>query len=344
MKLPRINAEIQRDSSFNTSVLDADQNILVIGGYTGEYAMCRLDDSIHAKHVEGRVTDLSGIITNHVFLHQSRTNGTPLAIFSSNDDSVRWMDCETQKFIQKANYQYPINCIAASPDSRLHVNVGDNSEVLITNAETGEILQKLPGHHDYGFACAWSEDGYTVATGNQDRQVNIYDARNWKSPLTILAATQAGVRSLRFSPLGSGRRVLVAAEPSDYVHIIDAVTCASEQTVDFFGEIAGTTFTPDGSELFIANADPHVGGLMQLERWGNRSGRGMVPKDRFAATHQYDDEPVSLGLNWEGRVRRERERGWQWDWEWDWDGKGDTKERDYWRPGRRFKTNSIWSA
>ena len=49
-----------------------------------------------------------------------------------------------------------------------------------------------------------------------------------------IAAEMAGVRKLKFSPLGSGKRVLVAAEPADFVSIIDAATFSSKQTLSFF--------------------------------------------------------------------------------------------------------------
>ncbi|KAA8576304.1 hypothetical protein EYC84_006443 [Monilinia fructicola] len=137
---------------------------------------------------------------------------------------------------------------------------------MICNSDTGELLQELDGHLDYGFACDWSDDGWTVATGNQDMQVKIWDARYWNRPVTSIAADMAGVRKLKFSPLGSGRPVLVAAEPADYVNIINAETFDSKQTLSFFGEIGGFDFTNDGQELIVANCDSSRGGIFEFER------------------------------------------------------------------------------
>ncbi len=117
----------------------------------------------------------------------------------------------------------------------------------------------MDGHRDYGFACDWADDGWTVATGNQDMQVKIWDARKWTSsqglaqPVATIAAEMAGVRKLKFSPLGSGRRVLLAAEPADIVSVIDAETFTSKQTLSFFGEIGGIDFTNGGCDLLVAN-------------------------------------------------------------------------------------------
>jgi len=130
----------------------------------------------------------------------------------------------------------------------------------------------LDGHRDYGFACDWADDGWTVATGNQDMQVKIWDARKWTSssglaqPIATIAAEMAGVRKLKFSPLGSGKKVLLAAEPADTISVIDAETFTSKQTLSFFGEIGGVDFTNGGRDLIVANCDNMRGGIMEFER------------------------------------------------------------------------------
>jgi len=152
--------------------------------------------------------------------------------------------------------------------------VGDDPNVLIVNADTGEILQELTGHGDYGFACDWSDDGWTVATGFQDKAIKIWDARKWcnssgvSTALCTIRAEMAGVRGLRFSPRGSGKPILVAAEEADYINLIDAQTFSSKQTIDVFSEVGGIDFTNDGQDLNVLCCDPHRGGVLQLERCG----------------------------------------------------------------------------
>ena len=150
-----------------------------------------------------------------------------------------------------------------------------------------------------GFACDWADDGWTVATGNQDLQVKIWDARKWTTsqglacPVATVAAEMAGVRKLKFSPLGSGKKVLVAAEPADIVSIIDAETFASKQMLSFFGEIGGVDFTNDGQDLIIANCDNMRGGIMEFERC-NLASEGL---------HRVDEhEDYSAGRNRQERT------------------------------------------
>lgn len=259
--------------NINISTLAAGRGLLVAGGFNGEYALTRLAADHGTQHTEGLVTDHYNSITNHISIHPSRTSPA-LVAFASNDAGFRLLDPTTNTIITNTTFPYPINASATSPDARLRVLVGDTPSVIIADAASGNILHSLEGHSDYGFAAAWADDGWSVATGNQDMQTLIWDARMWTkrsgaaNPVTSIAAEMAGVRSLHFSPVGSGKRVLVAAEPADVLSVIDAETYESRQVLDFFGEIGGVAFTPEGSELFVANVDGGRGGVMAYERCG----------------------------------------------------------------------------
>ncbi|KAK2628046.1 hypothetical protein QTJ16_002692 [Diplocarpon rosae] len=261
-------------TGIQVSSLAVGHNILVAGGFAGEYALVNLKAQKDIKHTEGLVTENLNSITNHVEVHSARRSHSPLAAFASNDNFMRILDISSNTFIAEHKYDHAINCTAVSPDQRLRVLVGDTRQVMICNAESGEVLQSLDGHRDYGFSCDWADDGWTVATGNQDMQVKIWDARKWTNsqgtglPLATISADMAGVRKLKFSPLGSGKRVLVAAEPADIISVIDGESFSSKQTLSFFGEIGGVDFTNDGQDLLVANCDETRGGLMQYERCG----------------------------------------------------------------------------
>lgn len=254
-------------SPVKITTMTARHGVCIAGGFSGEYAMKSLDAPFESKPITGTVTLNDNGITNHVDAHLGRNSGSPVAVFSSNDNKLRILDCYRNSFIGEQNFDWPINCSATSPDGRLRVVVGDHKDVMIVDADSGNILRTLEGHHDYGFSCAWSDDGYSIATGNQDKTVRIYDARNFSRSITQIGTTIAGVRTLRFSENGCGRRVLACPEPADYVNVVDAVTWNGMQKFEFFGEIAGVEFSPKGGEMFVANADMHVGGLMEFERW-----------------------------------------------------------------------------
>lgn len=284
----KVSLKSKETPNFQVSTLAADHGILVAGGFFGEYCFRRLSSEAGGEVQEGTITTDNSGITNHVQLHLSRTSSNPRAAFASNDNGFRVLDIETEKFVSETRFPRPINCSAISPDGRLRVMVGDQKEVLIAKAEADgqpEILKMLSGHGDFGFACDWADDGWTVATGFQDKSVKIWDARRWTDgrgkaqPVCTLGSEIAGVRSLRFSPLGSGKRVLVAAEEADFVNIYDARTFQSKQTFDFFGEIGGVSFANEGQDLHILCCDRARGGLFQLERCGLGAERSHDPED-----------------------------------------------------------------
>ncbi|TYJ15484.1 hypothetical protein E1A91_A10G186100v1 [Gossypium mustelinum] len=57
------------------------------------------------------------------------------------------------------------------------------------------------------------------------------------------------------------------AEPADFVHVFDTksgyVKC---QEIDFFGEVAGISFSPDTESLFVGVADRTYGSLLEFNR------------------------------------------------------------------------------
>lgn len=294
------------------SSLDANQGILMAGTFNGEYCLRNLDSPDPRSVSTGIITTSPNGITNHLQIHTSRRSTGPVAAMASNDERFRVMDIETETFLWEKSYPVPLNCTAVSPDRRLRVMVGDSCNVLITNAETGEIQQELTGHRDYGFSCDWSDDGWTVATGNQDRTIQIWDARRWcnsngvSTPVCIIRSEMAGVRSLHFSPGGSGKRVLAAAEEADFINVIDAQTFRTKQTFDVVGEIGGIGFTNGGEELHAMCCDWVRGGLLQFERNGSRPEPYLDSLwQRGPTSYAWRNEPYDKQDEWSGyRLRR----------------------------------------
>lgn len=297
------------------STLTAKNGVLIAGGLNGEYAMKSLTSTPGSPFTSGMVTLISyQSSTNHVHTYLDRRSGLPQAVFSSNDNHTHTLDCSTNKFISHHNHVKAINCAATSPDTRLRLLVRDAKHPLIVEADTGRRIGQLSGHDDFGFACDWSDDGIHMATGAQDGLVQIYDmrswhkplqtltpnlirgkSRSWRKPIQTLASELGGVRTLAFSPLGSGPPVLVMAESADYVHVVDGVGFDKKQTIGFFGEVAGLGFEPEGERFWVGIADPDIGGLMEFER--NRGGKFKGRGNRW-------------GSRWDEEVEGTRGGGW----------------------------------
>ncbi|ERT02200.1 hypothetical protein HMPREF1624_00498 [Sporothrix schenckii ATCC 58251] len=317
------------DTYIQISTIAAEQGVLVSGGFNGEYCTKNIDseyagESNSGAGGSGTFSNLGSGISNHIQIHSARRSGGPVAALSSNDSHLRVMDLATQSILSDDFFSFPVNCTAVSPDRRMRVVVGDSNDAYIVAAEQQrhmkdangtskpDVLQKLEGHADFGFACAWADDGYTIATGNQDRAIKIWDARKTSTasgvwtPIGTLRTTMAGVRSLHFSPAGSGKRVLVAAEEADILHIIDAQTFDKRQAFDVFGELAGLSFSENGQDLFTLCTDPTRGGILHFQRDGVLS-----------AASTFDETPIAIlpgisDFDWpdrRGRPYQQRSRG-----------------------------------
>lgn len=236
-------------------------NVLIAGGFEGEYAMMKLDSE--DPHTEGFVThDRNGLVTHiHSFAH--KTSGSLQAGFCSNDNRFRVMDVSSQRFTSSFDYDTSINCAVTAPDGRLRALVGDSADALITDAATGEELVSLAGHDDNIFACAWSPDQRFVATGSADGKVLLWEPRNWSRPLACMPSVVTCARSLHFTADSAS---LIAAENEDVVSIFDTRDWTGRQDIRFFGTIAGVALLDGGDELVIGNGDRTVGGLMTFQR------------------------------------------------------------------------------
>jgi len=148
------------------STLACGHDISAIGGYNGEYAIIPLDQN---RRRSMRIGSLAGqhYITNHVDIITPRQGGVSV-IWANNDWKIREQNVETGQFVRVHNLKWPINATATSPDGRIRAAVGDAKEVVLMDAQRGDIIKELHGHNHWSFAVDWKNDGYTFVTGNQD--------------------------------------------------------------------------------------------------------------------------------------------------------------------------------
>ena len=287
------NAESAFQGPVKISTMKTAVGVSIAGGFFGEYAVRAM--GTENKGVEGYVTKDPNGITNHIDIIPSRTNRSPIGIFASNDRHVRTLDCETNTFLTDHELTHAVNCTSTSPDGRLRIVVGDSPDAWVVEAETGRPVYPLRGHSDFGFACAWSPDMMQVATSNQDKSAIIWDARTWRM-LEKIESDVAGYRSLRFSPVGGGPRTLLLCEPADRIVIVNAQTYRSRQVHDFFGEVGGADYSPDGSTIWAANTDERFGGFMEYDRrqWGQQYGLQQSPNEWVKEADLDEDERCIL--------------------------------------------------
>ncbi|WVZ92348.1 hypothetical protein U9M48_038421 [Paspalum notatum var. saurae] len=243
------------------STLAVKNNLLVTGGFHGEI-ICKFLDRQGISYCCKSTHDENGI-TNSLEIFE-KPSGSLHFLASNNDCGVRDFDMEKFQICNHFRFVWPVNHISLSPDGKLAAIVGDNPDGLLIDANSGKTVHDLRGHFDFSFASAWNPDGRTFATGNQDKTCRVWDIRNLSKSVAVLGGNIGAIRSIRYTSDG---RFMAMAEPADFIHIFDVESGYSrKQELDFFGEIAGISFSPDTEALFVGVHDRMYSSLLQFNR------------------------------------------------------------------------------
>lgn len=148
------------------STLACGNGFAAVGGYSGEYAIIPLNTRSSSSVRIGSLAHCQ-FITNHVDIIEPREGGVRV-VWANNDAMIRQQDVETGQFVRVHALDWPINATSTSPDGRIRAAVGDAKEVVLMDANRGEVIKTLWGHNHWSFAVDWKNDGYTFVTGNQD--------------------------------------------------------------------------------------------------------------------------------------------------------------------------------
>lgn len=197
-------------------------------------------------------------ITNHI----SSIYGDQKILISCNDSNLRVMDLKTGKIKSVARFPYAVNASEASKDGHMIASVGDSRKVRVLDIKSCVEIAALQGHLDHCFSVAWSPCGRYLASGSQDRSARIFDVRKLDKSLHTLVGNMAPVRNVKFSPCGS---LFTMMEADDFVHVFDVNSDFREsQIIDFFGEISGIAFDPQGTNFYIGCAGNENGGIFEF--------------------------------------------------------------------------------
>ncbi|KAF2403763.1 hypothetical protein EJ06DRAFT_579707 [Trichodelitschia bisporula] len=252
-------------AGFRTTCLAAGGGVLAAGSFGGSFALLDLQAERDAPGLVGKVGD-RGQIVNHV--HVPPGGGGGGVVFTSNDGGIRGLDIETGKWVSEVRVKWPVNCAVTGPCGRVRLCTGDRGGGAVLDARAGRrgVVEEWAGLGP-GFGVDWAGDGFAVAVGGEDG-VRIRDARMWRKVVAGWGASSEVVRSVAFSPLGAGRRLLLVGEGADGVGVVDGVTWGARQGLDVFGVVAGGTWMDDGgvwsetdmyvSEGPLPSKDTHV--------------------------------------------------------------------------------------
>lgn len=172
------------------------------------------------------------------------------------------MDIETEKIRNLARFPYAINASEASSENNIVACVGDSRKVRLLDIRSSVEVAAIQGHLDHCFSVSWSPCGRYLASGSQDRSARIFDVRKTDHTLHTLVGNMAPIRNVKFSPCGS---LFTMMEADDFVHVFGvSLDFQESQVIDFFGEISGIAFDPQGDNFYIGCAGTENGGIMEF--------------------------------------------------------------------------------
>lgn len=113
-------------------------------------------------------------------LAQGTLHSTYILASCGNDDAVRvWRvqmgdHCALTSHYVLEGHSGSVMCCRFSPDGAILASSGGDKTTILSDAGTGEQIQRLEKHSRYVPCCAFSSDGDLLATGSNDRMVVIW--------------------------------------------------------------------------------------------------------------------------------------------------------------------------
>lgn len=141
--------------------------------------------------------------------------------------------------------------VAVSPDGRLLLGGGWDTDARVVSSTDGSVLFLLPGHGSVVMDVAFSPDGAHAATACDDGIVRIWNMANGSLEYT-LNGHAAPVRTVAFSPDGS---LVVSGSQDRSVKIWDASSGVLLHTLDHEGAVNAVEFSSNGTRLATASED-----------------------------------------------------------------------------------------
>ena len=149
-------------------------------------------------------------------------------------------------------------CAKFSPDDKYIVTAFCN-KAIIYNAETGDSISELSGHHGQVLFVEFSKDGKYIATASEDSTAIIWNVTE-RSKISLLKGHKSIVRTASFSPDG---KYIVTSSKDGSAIIWNAITGDSIRTLKRHRSSMYTaTFSQDGK--FVLTADERMAAIWEM--------------------------------------------------------------------------------
>ncbi|RKU05486.1 hypothetical protein C6501_19725 [Candidatus Poribacteria bacterium] len=207
---------------------------------------------------------------------------------------ARLWDVQTGRFLgsfaehkHKTSYPYKFTILSVtfSPDGRtlasggghkrsgnaIQNTISENNIVSLWKIRIGELypigerLATFTEHTDWVSAVAFSPDGTTLASGSQDKTIQLWDI-NTRSHLKTLTGHEDGVTAVVYSPDGS---TLVSGSQDGTIRLWHAHTGdLMLPPIEGAGQVTSLAYSPDGNLLASGSEDDNA-----VHVWNAQTGK-----------------------------------------------------------------------
>ncbi|XP_020187902.1 uncharacterized protein [Aegilops tauschii subsp. strangulata] len=130
-------------SRVQISTMALKDNLMVAGGFRGELIFKYVDKPGVAFCTNA--ADNKNSVTNAVDVYESPSGATRVTA-ANNDCTVKFLDAERCSLLSRFTFPWSVNNTSVSPDGKLLAVLGDSSDCVITDAQSGDSdSQRAPG-------------------------------------------------------------------------------------------------------------------------------------------------------------------------------------------------------
>lgn len=175
------------------------------------------------------------------------------------EPAERWIRCRADR-VPSVSFSPQGRWLAAA--TLADGPAADRDGAVVCEVDSGRLVQRFSAHNQWVRAVAWSADGRRLATGGDDRSVEIWESGTWRR-LHRIEGIPWSVFDLQFHPAG---RVLWVAGRGGELLVLDPEAGTEISTLEVNqSSIFSLAATPDGMTLFTGGEDPGIG-VVHLDR------------------------------------------------------------------------------
>jgi len=172
--------------------------------------------------------------------------GDALIVWNSQTGERRYLELDLTTSL------FTISAYAFSPDERYLLGGGDDGNIWLWEAQTGEALLHLAGHEGPVRAVAFAPDGQTFITGGEDQTAKVWSAATGEE-LHTLAGHIGAIRAVSIAPDG---RLAATSSDDQTAQLWDVQTGQALHTLTGHSQpIRAVAFSPDGHHVLTGSDD-----------------------------------------------------------------------------------------